>query len=290
MVVDHVLYPLHRHRSDAIILAFLVVALTTPCDAQTGNTVPERIAWPLVDFVVLGDSAHGVQLIAAPNLHTVQGQGQHDNMTLTLEPQATRRWAASVAHLVDSVARLEPNDRSPFVTVPLVANLGKAELIVSLDGRGRREAPFLFVVAESVGKRKGWNVQASAQDIRDLLTVIDATAQTSVFDTAPHRADGEGVYLACQLDHPPRLRDGERVFYPMGALSGGQEGRVLAEFVIDSSGKARPGSFRALLSDGGSFSDAVRDAVMHARFVPGKAHEQAVSTLVWQWFAFRIHH
>ena len=78
------------------------------------------------------------------------------------------------------------------------------------------------------------------------------------------------------------------MFYPMGALSGGQEGRVLAEFVIDSSGKARPGSFRALLSDGGSFSDAVR--VMHARFVPGKAHEQAVSTLVWQWFAFRIHH
>ncbi len=280
--------PLTRFRTGLAITAALAVAATAPGGAQTGSTAPERVAWPLVDFVVLGDSTHGVQLIVSPNLHSMQGRERQDAMTLTLEPRGTRRWAPSVAHLVDSVARLEPRDRTPFVTVQLAANLGKGGLTVSLNGRGPRDTPFLIAVAEAPDQTKGWTIYASAPNIRDLLTAIDATAQTSAFDSGPPGPGGETVYVACQLDKPPRLRDGEHPFYPLDAQSRRQEGRVLAQFIIDSSGAARPGSFRALLSDGDTFAAAVRTGVLRARFVPGMARGRAVSTLVWQWFAFRL--
>lgn len=276
-----------RYRTGLAIAAAL--AFATPGHAQTGSTTPKRVAWPLFDFVVLGDSTHGVQLIASPNLHSVQGREHQGAMTFTLEPRATRRWAPGVVNLVDSVARLEPRDRTPFVTVALSANLGKAGLTVSLTGRGPRDAPFLFSVGESLDQTKGWTINASATNIRDLLTAIDAIAQTSLFDSGPPAPGRDAVYVACQLDKPPQLRDGEHPFYPSDAESRRQEGRVLAEFIIDSSGAARPASFRALLSDGDGFAAAVRTGVLRARFVPGMARGRAVSTLVWQWFTFRVH-
>lgn len=270
----------------AFLASFAMVSLSLRSTAQTRGGAPERVAWPLVDFVVLGDSTHGIQLIASPNLNSVQGRQHIENMTLTLEPIATRRWAASVMHVVDSVARLKREDRNPFLTVPLQANLGRAGLTVSLNGQGSRDSPFLFAVAGSPGK--GWSAYASVADIRELLTAIDATAQGSAFDSVPSATDSDLVFLACQLDQEPKPRDREILHYPLSAESRRQQGRVLAQFIIDSSGVTRPESFRLLLSDGDAFSDAVRGTVLHTAFVPGRRQGHAVSTLVWQWFAFRM--
>src|SRR5437867_6551972 len=43
--------------------AWILVVLggAVPSPAQTLTPAPERVAWPLVDFVTFGDSIHGVQ-------------------------------------------------------------------------------------------------------------------------------------------------------------------------------------------------------------------------------------
>jgi TonB family protein len=192
----------------------------------------------------------------------------------------------AVALLLDSVSQLGRWDRTAFVTVPLMANLGQTRLKVGMSSQRPQDAPFDLTIGDSLDQN-GWSVSASARHLRELLTVIDATAQTSVFDSLPRATDV--VYVVCQLDRPPRRRDGATPRYPMEAEQSGREGRVLAEFVVDSSGVVRSETFRTLLSDGQEFSQAVRKAVLRAAFVPGTAKGHAVSTLVWQWFAFRMH-
>ena len=272
--------------------AWILVVLggAVPSPGQTLTPAPERVAWPLVDFVTFGDSIHGVQLLASPNLRSRQGRDGVRATTMTLAPIQTRRWVNSVAALVDSVSRVRRQDRTAFMSVPLVANLGHGWLSVGMDGKGSQKAPFFLAVVDSVNRDsvEKWSVAASATDLLLLLTALDGTAQESGFDSLPRAAGGHIEYLSCQLDRRPQLRKEPRPEYPPSARWTRQEGRVLAEFVIDSSGAVRAETFRVLLSDGDDFASAARKAVARAAFVPGEAHGQPVSTRVWQWFVFRM--
>lgn len=264
--------------------------VTAPlCAGQTMARDPVRVAWPLVDFVVFGDSSRGVHLLASPNLQAVQGHDQTTMTDLILEPAAAERWAAGVATLIDSVTRLPAQDRAPFVTVPLEANFGRARLVLSFDGKGPSSQPFLLGVFDSPSS-KGWSVYASAREIKDLLTNLDAAAQASALDSSPAARPAGWAYLASQLDRGPRPRNPRDIDlrFPGGPALIKKEGRVLAEFVVDSTGHVRPESFHTLLSDGTDFTNAARDAVVRTAFVPGERQGHSVNTLVWQWFVFHV--
>ncbi len=260
------------------------VALALRVAAQAPPPLLQRVAWPLMDFVVLGDSTHGVQLVTSPNLRSKQGRAGTGGKTLTLEPVAASRWARGVAVLIDSVSRMRRDDRTPFETVPLVANRGQSRLVVLMQRDAPRARPFVFTLIDT-SKAASWAAEASRDELRSLLVALDAIAEVSALDTV--RRAGR-TYATSDLDRRPETPPQLDLVYPVRAQRHREEGRVLAKFVIDTTGAVPLDSLRILLSDGEPFTREVQRALSRATYVPGRRGGRPVNTVVWQWFVFRL--
>jgi TonB family protein len=274
-------------------LVAVLLAVPGPSDAQVRADPPMRVTWPLIDFLVLGDSTHGLQLLASPNLASAQGRLVNQALTITLPPAPTRLWAAGVAALVESIARLPHRDRTWFATLALKGNLGRAWLRVSLSSEGTPDTPFdmeLFDSSRVPGAPQpaAWTIAASATDLLALLTSLDAVAERSAFDTTALAGDSMGIYLAEQLDSPPQPMGDPHVRYPDAARAHSREGRVWLEYVIDTSGAILAESMRVLMSDGDEFSRAILEAVPRIRYTPGRRRGTPVRTLVWAPVTFQL--
>ncbi len=76
--------------------------------------------------------------------------------------------------------------------------------------------------------------------------------------------------------------------YPDILKSSGVEGSALVQFVVDTLGRAEPGSFKVLSSTHDAFGMAVRVALPRMRFLPAEAGKGKVRMLVQQEFAFAL--
>ena len=94
-------------------------------------------------------------------------------------------------------------------------------------------------------------------------------------------ADGafDGAWSAAAVDEPPVLLAGPPLAYPEVLRRAGTEGTVMAQVVIDTLGRAEPGSMMLQSSHAG-FEAAARMYVLRALFRPGRAHGRAVRVLV----------
>lgn len=76
------------------------------------------------------------------------------------------------------------------------------------------------------------------------------------------------------------LNGGLATRYPSELQALGTGGRVIAQFVVDTTGRAEPATFRALVTTHPLFTEAVRAAVMRARFFPAEIGHHPVRQLV----------
>lgn len=76
--------------------------------------------------------------------------------------------------------------------------------------------------------------------------------------------------------------------YPAELLAQNLEGVVAARFVVDSTGRVKPGSFSAFESTHPLFTKAVEEALPRMKFRPAYVGTKRVQQLVVQSFAFRI--
>ena len=76
--------------------------------------------------------------------------------------------------------------------------------------------------------------------------------------------------------------------YPAHLKTADVEGEVFASFVVDTTGRAVPSSFRALRETHADFTKAVVAALEQMRFVPAERSGRKVSTLVEQPFGFCV--
>lgn len=98
------------------------------------------------------------------------------------------------------------------------------------------------------------------------------------------------TYFEYQVEEPARqqVSDGVGPRYPAEARRLGLEGEVLAQFVVDTTGRV-VGPVRLLRSTGSHlFADAVIDALPHMRFLPARVGGKAVRQLVQQPFQFAL--
>lgn len=114
---------------------------------------------------------------------------------------------------------------------------------------------------DPLGKRPQRKV--SAQELADLVASLK-------------------LYTAEQVDEPARADSTEPVnpFYPDSLQRLGMSGHVLAEFVVDSTGRPEMDTFGVVLSTDRLFTDAVRRAVNSARFLPARLGGKAVRQLM----------
>ncbi len=90
------------------------------------------------------------------------------------------------------------------------------------------------------------------------------------------------LYTAEQVDEPARADSSEPVspLYPDSLQRSRVSGRVLAEFVVDSTGRPEMDTFGVVFSTDRLFTDAVRRAVASADFIPARLGGKAVRQLI----------
>jgi protein TonB len=117
--------------------------------------------------------------------------------------------------------------------------------------------------------------------------VTGSTTNASA-SSGPTHNDGE-AFDALEVDTPASaLAGGIAPTYPPSLRSAGIEGRVIAQFVVDTRGRASRESIRILSATNDLFSESVRKAIGQMRFAPAKIGSKPVAQLVQQLFVFKL--
>jgi periplasmic protein TonB len=143
-------------------------------------------------------------------------------------------------------------------------------------------------------------------DIPDKLPPIDsslgASPPESLFTIgggdkgSSEPESGSGVdsgrpWSASQVERPALSRDyNPSPRYPSVLESSRTEGTVLAQFVVDTLGRADMGTFKVLESSNDLFSASVRAAIQQWRFYPAEAGGRKVKQIVQQPLKFVAPH
>ena len=154
---------------------------------------------------------------------------------------------------------------------------------------------------------KGFQVLTAPVEIPDVIPEIDLTKK--VTDEADFTGKGVagGVAKGVEGGKAPVVTDQNQTFfefqvekpvsqipgagsprYPDMLRSAGVEGEVLAQFVVDTSGRADVGTFKVLKTTHDLFATAVRNALPQMRFSPAEVGGRKVKQLVQQPFTFAI--
>jgi len=100
---------------------------------------------------------------------------------------------------------------------------------------------------------------------------------------------GDQPYFDFQVEKPVVMAPGAQgPSYPDMLRTAGIEGTVLAQFVVDTTGRAEMSTYKVLKSDNDLFSNAVKNALQRMRFLPAEVGGRKVKQLVQQPFQFSL--
>jgi protein TonB len=152
---------------------------------------------------------------------------------------------------------------------------------------------------------KGFQVLAAPVKVPDVLPDIDlskkvtdeadfsgkgvagGSAKGVVGGTAPVNSDQP--YFEFQVEKQVSQIPGSgNLHYPDMLRSANVEGEVLAQFVVDTTGKYESGTFKVLKSSHEQFTQAVKNALPSMRFYPAEVGGRKVKQLVQQPFTFSL--
>ncbi len=152
---------------------------------------------------------------------------------------------------------------------------------------------------------KGFQVLAAPVSIPDVIPEIDLSKALTNEDDFSGKGVAGGVaagvvggtgpvnvdqpYFDFQVEKPVAPLPGSQgPRYPDILRSGGVEGSVLAQFVVDTTGRVEIASFKVLRSDHAMFEQAVRSALPNMRFLAAEVGGRKVKQLVQQPFVFAL--
>ena len=106
---------------------------------------------------------------------------------------------------------------------------------------------------------------------------------------SPAPVGADQPYFEFQVEKQVRAApDSPQPEYPQELKAEGIEGEVLAQFVVDTNGKARPETLKLLRSSRQEFSEALRQAVPRMVFIPAEIGGRKVPQVVQQPFVFTL--
>jgi len=165
------------------------------------------------------------------------------------------------------------------------------------------EAPSNAATGTSVAQASGNDETTIASVVNALSDAADTDSSamvpiTGTTDEEKLIGDGTGAepvrqvdqpYLDSEVEKPVVMAPGARgPPYPDMLRTAGIEGTVLAQFVVDTTGRAEMSTFKVLKSDNDLFSNAVKNALQRMRFLPAEVGGRKVKQLVEQPFQFSL--
>jgi periplasmic protein TonB len=164
-----------------------------------------------------------------------------------------------------------------------------------LPGKAERpKAERLEFTGDIPGKglppRDGFTTVPIGGGIRERATGTEAAPPPAV--TVPSdsgEANSSPVYLAAELDQPvERDPSSAGPIYPEELRVKNVEGQVVAEWIVDSTGRADSASFRIIESTHPLFTRSVRETLPGMAFRPAQLMGKPVRQLVRQQFKFLL--
>jgi protein TonB len=117
--------------------------------------------------------------------------------------------------------------------------------------------------------------------------VAGGSAKGVVGGTAPVNTDQP--YFEFQVEKQVQTAAGSpQPRYPDMLKSANIEGEVLAQFVVDTTGRAEMGTFKVLKSSHDGFTQAVRNVLPNMKFYPAEIGGRKVKQMVQQPFTFAL--
>jgi periplasmic protein TonB len=104
------------------------------------------------------------------------------------------------------------------------------------------------------------------------------------------KEEEHGPYMDFQVEKPVEKIGGDSPEYPSMLRDQGVEGQVMAQFVVNESGRYEPGSLKILNSSNPAFTAAVKNALPRMRFSAAQIGGKKVQQLVQMPFQFHITH
>ncbi|HKS05792.1 MAG TPA: energy transducer TonB [Gemmatimonadaceae bacterium] len=153
---------------------------------------------------------------------------------------------------------------------------------------------------------KGFQVLIAPVEIPDVLPEIDLSKKmtdeadfsgkgvaggtsTGVVGGVPQMINTDQTYYEFQVEKPASQVSGIGVpVYPEMLKNAGFQGKVLASFVIDTTGKVDVATFKIISSSHDLFTKAVRDQLRNMKFLPAEVGGRKVKQLVQLPFEFSI--
>ncbi len=109
-------------------------------------------------------------------------------------------------------------------------------------------------------------------------------------DTGKDAGADHGPYMEFQVEKAVEKIGGPAPEYPPSLKANGVEGEVLAQFVVNESGRYESGTLKILKSSNSAFTAAVKDALPGMKFSAAQIGGRKVSQLVQMPFRFNITH
>ena len=153
---------------------------------------------------------------------------------------------------------------------------------------------------------KGFQVLTAPVEIPDVIPEIDLTKKVISEEDFSGRGVAGGVAKGVEGGKAPIVQTDQPYFefqvekpvvpapgsvsprYPDMLRQAGVEGEVLAQFVVDTTGRAEAGSLKILKQSHDLFVQSVRNALPQMRFIPAEVGGRKVKQLVQQPFTFSI--
>src|SRR5690349_16755597 len=152
---------------------------------------------------------------------------------------------------------------------------------------------------------KGFQVLTAPVEIPDVIPDIDLSKKVTDENDFSGKGVAGGVakgveggkavvqsdqpYFEFQVEKPVVPAPGSaQPRYPDMLRQAGVEGEVLAQFVVDTTGKAEPNSLKILKSSHDLFIQSVKNALPQMKFIPAEVGGRKVKQLVQQPFTFSI--
>src|SRR6187551_3366481 len=181
----------------------------------------------------------------------------------------------------------------------------KAEKVEFVEMKKKEDPPPPKDVVMAPPPPKGFQVLTAPVKVPDVLPDIDlskkvtdeadfsgkgvagGTSKGVVGGTAPVNSDQP--FFEFQVEKQVQQIPGSgNLRYPDMLRSANVEGEVLAQFVVDTSGKYESGTFKVLKSSHDLFTAAVKNALPTMRFYPAEVGGRKVKQLVQQPFTFSL--
>lgn len=222
----------------------------------------------------------------------------------TVAADAVARWADSATTLVNQqIFRPQAPERTEYEG----PELPSAECAVRVDRTIHRSGSTyslvvlpraLMVPARAAASVSQAQALAFIGKIRGTATVTLAMSNVApgsptnpniAVDSTPTPSSVDQPYFEFQVERPATpMADNPRPSYPDMLRSAKVEGEVLAQFVVDTTGRPEMNTFKVLKSSHDLFTTSVKTALVNWRFHPAEVAGRKVKQVVQYPFVFGL--